>query len=79
MGSLVTFLLLGCSSDSSPGSLLAVDAIFPDSPLAAMQNVSLLRAGENFTLAGYENGQVRWGHVTQTGVLTLEAGFPLRR
>jgi hypothetical protein len=50
----------------------------PDSPLARMQNVSLLAAGDGFTLAGYEDGQVRWVRVSRDGVPTTdETGFAL--
>ena len=52
LGMLLAFASLGCSSDSTPGADVAMDVTLADSPLARMQNVSLIRAGDSFTLAG---------------------------
>jgi hypothetical protein len=77
VGVLLAVASLGCSSDSPPGASVAKDVTFLDSPLAQIQNVSLIRAGDSFTLAGYENGQVRWGRLSLDGVLTQETSFLL--
>jgi hypothetical protein len=74
---LAVFGWLGCSSDSPPGTRVAKELTFPDSPLVRMRNVSLLAAGDGFTMAGYENGQVRWARVSTDGALTQETGFAL--
>jgi hypothetical protein len=49
------------------------DVTLPDSPLTRLQNVSLIRAGDSFILAGYDGVTVHWGHLTLDGVLTEEA------
>lgn len=76
-GALLVLGLLGCSSDGPPGASVAANYTLPDSALARMRDVSLLRAGDSFTMAGYENGQVRWGRVSLAGVVTNETGFDL--
>ncbi len=76
-GVLLAVAVLGCGSDSPPGATVALAKTLPDSPLARMQNVSLIRAGDSFTLAGYENGQVRWGRLSLDGTLSQETGFAL--
>ena len=75
VGVLLAATLLGCSSNSPPGASLALDVTLDDSSLAGMQNVSLIRAGDRFMLAGYENGQIRWGSLSLDGKLTQETGF----
>lgn len=80
MGVLLAASLLGCSSDSTPGASVVVDVTLVDSPLARMQNVSLLRAGDSFTLAGYADGLVRWGRLSPSspdGKLAAESSFAL--
>ena len=79
MGALLALGLTGCSSDSPPGTSLAANLTLPDSsPLASrMSNASLLRAGDSFTLAGYDGVYVRWGRVSLDGVLTQETSFAL--
>jgi hypothetical protein len=77
MAALVALALLGCSSDSPPGANVSQETTLPDSPLARLQNVSLIRAGDGFTLAGYDNGTVRWAHLSLAGVLTGETSFAL--
>jgi hypothetical protein len=77
VGVLLAFAWLGCSSDSPPGADVTKDVTLPDSPLTHMPNVSLIRAGDNFTLAGYDGSQVRWGRLTPDGTLSEEAGFAL--
>ena len=42
-----------------------------------MQNVTLMRTGDSFTLAGFESGQVHWGRLALDGTLTEAAGFAL--
>src|ERR1035437_961991 len=69
--------LLACSSDAPPGASTAKDVNLTDSALARLSKVSLLRAGDSFTLAGYDNGLVRWGRLTLDGVLTEQAAFAL--
>jgi hypothetical protein len=69
--------LLACSSDQPPAARIARQVTLPASPLARMQNVSMLAAGDAFTLAGYEDGQVRWARVSRDGVLADESGFAL--
>ncbi len=67
-----------CSSDSPPGASIAANLTLPaSSSLAGMPNASLLRAGDSFTLAGYDGVHVRWGRVSVDGVLTQETGFAL--
>jgi hypothetical protein len=73
----VVCAFFGCSSDAPPGASVALEVTLPDSPLARMQNATLLRAGDSFTLAGYENGQVRWGRLSLAGSLSGETGFAL--
>jgi hypothetical protein len=74
---LVAFGLLACSSDAPPDARIAKELTFADSPLVRMQNASLIAAGDGFTLAGYESGQVRWARVSRDGQLTQETGFVL--
>ena len=71
--------LLACSSDAPPGASTAKDVNLTDSALARLGKVSLLRAGDSFTLAGYDSaaGLVRWGRLTLDGVLTEQAAFAL--
>ena len=72
--------LLACSSDPPPDARIAMELTFPASPepsLVRMQNVLLIAAGDGFTMAGYENGQVRWARVSRDGELTQETGFVL--
>lgn len=76
-GVVLAALLVGCGSDAPPGASIAVDKTLPDSPLARVQNVSLIRAGDGFTLAGYDNGQVRWGRLALDGTLTQETSFAM--
>jgi hypothetical protein len=78
LGVLLAFASLGCSSDSAPGANVAMDVTLANSPLARMQNVSLIRAGDSFTLAGYEDGLVRWGRLSPNaldGQLAYETSF----
>jgi hypothetical protein len=77
LGVLLAVAMLGCSSDAPPGAAVTKDVTLPDSPLTRLQKVSLIRAGGNFTLAGYDGSVVRWGRLTPDGVLTEEAGFAL--
>jgi hypothetical protein len=77
VGVFLAVALLGCSSDAPPGAAVTKDVTLPDSPLTRLRKVSLIRAGDSFTLAGYDSGQVRWGRLTPAGVLTEEAGFAL--
>jgi len=79
VGVLLAVALLGCSSDPPPGAAVTKDVTLPDSPLTRMPNVSLMRAGDSFTLAGYDSasGQVRWGRLSLDGTLSEEAGFAL--
>jgi D-alanyl-D-alanine dipeptidase len=77
-GVVLASLLVGCGSDAPPGASIAVDKTLPsDSLLAQVQNVSLIRAGDGFTLAGYDNGQVRWGRLALDGTLTQETSFAM--
>jgi len=73
---LVTFLSIGCGSDAPPGARV-VKTMTLTSPLALMQNVQLLRTGADFLLAGYEDGQVRWGRLSEAGEITAETSFAL--
>jgi len=59
------------------GASVGVDTTFADSPLAQLQNVSLIRAGGSFILAGYGGAQVRWGRVALDGTLTQETSFAM--
>jgi hypothetical protein len=74
---LAAFGWLGCSSDSPPGARVAKDLTFPSSPVARTRSVSLIAAGDGFTMVGYEDGQVRWARVSTEGVLTHEAAFAM--
>lgn len=67
----------GCGSDPPPGATLGLDKTLPDSPLARLQNATLLRAGDAFTLAGYDaaSATVRWGRVALDGTLTQKTSF----
>jgi hypothetical protein len=78
-GVLLAAVSLGCSSDAPPGAVVTKDVTLPDSSLTHLQKVSLLRAGGQFILAGYDSdaGWVRWGRLSLDGVLTEEAGFAL--
>jgi hypothetical protein len=53
------------------------DVTLPDSALTRLKNVSLIRAGASFILAGYDGVTVHWGHITPDGVLSEEVGFVL--
>jgi hypothetical protein len=64
---LLTVVLPACSSDSPPGAAVAKDATLTDSPLARLENVSLLRAGDGFVLAGYDAGFVHWARLSLDG------------
>jgi hypothetical protein len=78
MGALLALGLTGCSSDSPPGASIAANITLPaSSSLASLTNASLLRAGDSFTLAGYDGAYVRWGRVSLDGVLTQETSFAL--
>lgn len=59
------------------GSSVGVDKTFADSPLAQLQNVSLIRAGGSIILAGYGGAQVRWGRVALDGTLAQETSFAM--
>lgn len=69
--------LAACGSDAPLGATAAKDVNLADTPLSRVPQASLLRAGDSFTLAAYEAGQVRWGRVTVDGVLAEQAGFAL--
>lgn len=69
--------VFACSSDEPPNARIAQELTFSDSALVRMQNVSLMAAGDGFTMAGYENGQVRWARLSPDGVLGQETGFAL--
>jgi hypothetical protein len=78
LGVLCVVALLGCNSDSPPGATAALDVTLPNSALTRIPNLSLIRAGDSFTLAGYDGTQVLWGRLSLDGkTLTEEAGFPL--
>jgi hypothetical protein len=68
---------LACGSDAPPGARIAAQRTLADSPLMRMQNVSLIAAGDGFTMAGFEGGQVRWARVSPSGDVTLETGFAM--
>jgi len=74
---LLAIVLVGCGSDAPPCASVTKDVTLTDSPLARLQNVSLIRAGDGFTLAAYDSGQVRWGRLSLDGVLTQETSFVL--
>jgi hypothetical protein len=74
---LVAMGLVACSSDEPPNARIAQELTLTDSALVRMQNVSLMAAGDGFTMAGYENGQVRWARLSPDGVLSQETGFAL--
>jgi hypothetical protein len=76
-GAWLALVVVGCGSDAPPGATASVDKTLTDSPLAQTQNVSLIRAGDSFTLAGYESGQVRWGRLALDGTLTNETSFAM--
>jgi hypothetical protein len=75
VGVLLAVALLGCSSDAPPGAAVTKDVTLPDSALTRLQNVALIRAGDSFTLAGYDGVLVHWGRITLAGVLTEAAAF----
>lgn len=75
-GCLVTIGLAACGSDAPPGAAVSLDVTL-ESPLARLAEVSLIRAGDGFTLAGYEAGVVRWGRLSEAGVLSGETSFPM--
>ena len=78
LGVLCAVALLGCSSDSPPGATAALDVTLPNSALTRMPNLSLIRAGDSFTLAGYDGTQVLWGRLSLDGkTLTEQVGFAL--
>ena len=76
-GAWLALMVMGCGSDAPPGANTGVDKTLPDSPLARLQDVSLIRAGDSFILAGYDGGQVRWARVALDGTLTQETSFVL--
>jgi hypothetical protein len=76
-GVLLAAVSLGCSSDPPPCAAVTKDVTLPDSALTRIQKVTLLRAGDKFTLAGYDSGQVRWGRLGLDGTLAEEVGFAL--
>jgi hypothetical protein len=76
-GGLLVVVLGACGSDSPPGAAIGKDVTLPDSPLAGLQKVALVRAGDGFTLAGYDSGFVHWGRLSLDGVLTGEASFAM--
>jgi hypothetical protein len=76
-GALLALVMVACGSDAPPGATAGLDKTFPDSPLARLSDVSLIRAGDGFTLAGYDSGQVRWARVGTDGTLAQESSFPL--
>ncbi len=76
MGALLAVGLAGCGSDAPPGAHVAQELTLPDSALTRLQDVSLIRAGDGFTMAGYDT-QVRWARLSLDGVLTEAAGFAL--
>jgi hypothetical protein len=77
-GAFLAIALLGCSSEGPPCASVGNYFTF-DSALARLQNVSLIRAGDGFTLAGYDidSGSVRWGRLALDGTLTQETSFPM--
>lgn len=75
LGVLLAVAMLGCSSDAPPGAAVTEDVTLPDSALTRLKNVSLIRAGGDFILAGYDGVTVHWGHITPDGVLSEEVGF----
>jgi hypothetical protein len=77
LGFVVCCGLAACSSDSPPGASVVLEVTLPDSPLARTPGATLLRAGDAFTLAGYDNGTVRWGRLSMAGILSNEASFAL--
>jgi hypothetical protein len=77
IGALLVLALAGCGSDPPPCASITKDVTLTDSPLVRMANLSLIRAGDSFTLAGWENGQVLWGRLTLDGTVTPEAGFAM--
>ena len=78
-GVLLAFVLVGCGSDPPPGATATIDKTLPDSPLSGLAKVSLIRAGDSFTLAGYDStsGKVRWGRLALDGTLSQEASFAM--
>ncbi len=58
---------LGCKNDPAVGC--ASDGVFDvkDSPLAAMENVKLIRTGATFGLVGLDKDTIRWGQIGETG------------
>ena len=77
VGVLLTFGFLGCNSNSPPGATVAMDVTLDDSALVGMQKVSLIRTGDSFMLAGYENGRIGWGSLSLDGKVTHETDFNL--
>jgi hypothetical protein len=77
-GLFVAFVLVGCGSDAPFGAAVTKDVTFAEtSQLALLQEVSLIHAGDEFTLAGYDKGMVRWGRVALDGTLTQETSFAM--
>jgi hypothetical protein len=72
----VLLALFSCGSDEPPCARVIKDVTL-DSPLAKIKTASLMRAGTGFLLVGYENGQVRWGRLSEEGELRNETNFPL--
>jgi hypothetical protein len=77
LGVLVGSALVGCGSDAPAGAAIDLDVTLPDSPLTRLSNVSLIRAGGGFTLAGYDGIQVHWARLSEDGTLAPQASFNL--
>lgn len=75
----VVSMVGACGSDTPPGASLGLDRTLPDSPLARLPNASLQRAGDAFTLAGYDAAAatVWWARLGLDGTVTQEASFAL--
>jgi hypothetical protein len=73
---LVAFVALGCGTDAPPGARV-VKTMTLTSPVALLDDVQLLRTGADFVLAGYEEGMVRWAHVSEAGDVSAESAFTL--
>jgi hypothetical protein len=74
---LVALGSLACSSEGPPNARVAQELTFADSALVRMEDVSLIAAGGGFTMAGYQDGQVRWARLSRDGVLGQETGFAI--
>lgn len=69
--------LVACSSDEPPNARIVQELTLSDSALVRIPDVSLMAAGDGFTMAGYQDGQVRWARLSGDGVLSQETGFAL--